>query len=104
MIGLRASIELFNHLGIAAVSQQLLRLRHHLLDRLCPHGWHSIHQDAEFAAGASQWQSGILSLGHPSRDLQADFDRLKAKGILASLRQDRHGCLASPQPTCLSTA
>ena len=91
LVGLQASLHFFNQLGVDEIAHQLLTLRRHILTALRPHGWTSIHGDAEDDAQAHTWQSGILSLQHPTRDLAKDFQQLKGQGMLSSLRQDQQG-------------
>lgn len=91
LIGMAASIDMLLDFGIEAIAQRLLDVRQDLLEKARGLGY-ELYLDDEHVP--SNHRTSIVSLTHPSRDLQAAFKRLGENKITASLRHDRAGRMA----------
>ena len=84
IMGFRAALEMLLEIGIDAVAQRLLELKHHLLSRLDAIGC-EIHGPREGDAASS------ITTFSPPGSASALFERLEAAGVVASHRKDRSG-------------
>lgn len=88
IVGMVASMRLLLDLGIDRIAARILELRAHLVGRLHELGYELYLSDEITPENA---RSGIVTVGHPTRDTKADFDRLTAAGVAASYRANRAG-------------
>ena len=88
ILGMAASLRMLLDLGIDAVAARILDLRRALLDRLRPMGFHLYVEDDLVPPDA---RSGIVTVTHPRRDINADYERLTGANITVSLRANRTG-------------
>lgn len=88
---MQASLALLLELGVESIAARLLRIRQRLLDGARSAGWQPILGELEDQPEAERWRSGILSLTHPERDLEAVHRDLTRAEVITSLRHDRTG-------------
>jgi len=86
MYGMRASLEMLKHYGLAQVESAILEARDTLQGLLREAGFLFLSPDE-----SQPLRSGILSARHPSHDAASLFSKLEAAGITASLRMTRDG-------------
>lgn len=87
-----ASMDLLLGLGIDNVAERILALRAYLLDRVRPLGYRLFIEDWDTRPGASGAErSGIVTVTHPKRDIEALASKLGEKGVHLSLRRTRDG-------------
>jgi len=91
IIGMRASLKLILDVGVDAISARLLELRKRILGSLKPHGYELYVSEVDDNPELAPWRSAIVTLTHPTKDLRALYEELKAKKILVSNRQNREG-------------
>ncbi len=91
IVAMAASLNLLLDLGIDAIGAKILELRQQLLDGVRSKGWQPMLATLEDEPEAETWRSGILSLGHPERDLEETYQLLLRQGAITSLRHDRQG-------------
>lgn len=84
--GMKASLELLEATGAAAVQANILALRDELEERLAALGF-----DFLSPRQAEPWRSGILTARHPHADSQQLFQALEKEKITSSLRRSRDG-------------
>jgi len=85
IFGMKAALEMIGGIGLDAVSARLRELKAHLVAGLRERGL-TIHGPAE-----GNWVHAITTCRDESRDLGSLFQFLRARGIVASCRQDRAG-------------
>jgi cysteine desulfurase/selenocysteine lyase len=85
LIGLHAALQMLQHVGSAAIAEQLTSLRRFLVPALQHKGYEVLAHSATAAA------SGIVSFRHDSKDLKQLYRELDAHKIVVSLREDPHG-------------
>jgi selenocysteine lyase/cysteine desulfurase len=88
--GMAAAMELLIDTGVEAIADRLLHLRAHLLDAVRPGGWRTV-LDGTVARQPANARSAIVTLTHPSADLEAAAKRLADARVTISLRKDRAG-------------
>jgi cysteine desulfurase/selenocysteine lyase len=86
LVGLRASLELLNEIGIDAISSEALRKRHWLIPALQEKGYSVLQAEAP-ATNAGP----MISFFKNDRDLKAVHETLEKNKIIASLRSNRTG-------------
>jgi cysteine desulfurase/selenocysteine lyase len=86
ILGMRAGIELIEEMGLAAISEQLIRLKTRLHERLAPLGFEFLGPPPESPAA-----SGITTVWHPRLKLESIHEDLAAQRIAVSLRHTRDG-------------
>lgn len=92
IVPMAASLRVLLDLGIESIAARLLHLRRYLVERLADKGYILYLQDWEDSDHASdRHRSGIVTVFHKEHDMQAAFARLKAAGIVPSLRRNRAG-------------
>jgi len=85
-VGMAASMRLLLDVGIDAIADRLVDLHRQLLAKLRPLGYERYLPDMPDDA-----VTAIVTVRHPSADMPATFERLRASGVTASLRHDRAG-------------
>jgi len=92
IVAMTESLRLLLDIGVEAVAARLLKLRRHLVERLSTKGYYLYLQDWEDSELASdRHRSGIVTVFHKDHDMAAAFEKLKAAGIVPSLRRNRAG-------------
>ena len=92
IVAMTESMRLLLDIGIEAVAARLLKLRRHLVEGLSAKGYYLYLQDWEDSDSAGdRHRSGIVTVFHKDHDMTAAFERLKAEGIVPSLRMNRSG-------------
>lgn len=86
ILGMRAGIELIEEMGLPAISEQLIRLKTWLHERLAPLGFEFLGPPPESPAA-----SGITTVWHPQEKLEPIQEALAAQDIAVSLRHTRDG-------------
>lgn len=86
ILGMRAGIELIEEMGLPAISQQLIRLKTRLHERLTPLGFEFLGPPPESPAA-----SGITTVWHPQLKPEPIQEGLAARRIAVSLRHTRDG-------------
>jgi selenocysteine lyase/cysteine desulfurase len=86
ILGMRAGIELIEEMGLPAISEQLIRLKTRLHERLAPLGFEFLGPPPESPAA-----SGITTVWHPQEKLEPIQEALAAQDIAVSLRHTRDG-------------
>lgn len=90
IVGMEASLRMLLALGIEAVAERILFLRHALLERIRPMGYRLYIEELD-AASDDTTRSGIVTVHRPGTDMAALAKRLEQAGIVVSLRQNRAG-------------
>jgi len=90
IVGMLASLKLIQEIGIEAISERILELRHALIDRIHPLGY-ELYLDDNNAAPNPGALSGIIAVSHPTRDVKELARKLDENGVSVSLRQNRFG-------------
>lgn len=85
-VGLVRALELILEVGVENIGRELLRKRHWLVPALLKKGYSVLHGDA-----SSEAASGIVSFFNKGQDPSPLFEKLRASGIMVSLRVDRSG-------------
>ena len=85
LVGLGASLELIQEIGIDNIARELLRKRSWLIPALQEKGCSVLHSTVDPVNA-----SGIITLDRPNTDLRALHQKLAADGIITSLRIDRN--------------
>jgi len=85
--GMGAAVELILEIGIDAVAQRLLALREHILREAAALGYTPYPDPRAAEPGAS----GIVTLAHPDKDLEAVHRACLERDIVCSLRANRAG-------------
>lgn len=92
IIGMQASMRMLLDIGIPNISKRLLELRSEILHRLRPLGYTLyLDQHDRDSRTTDETRSSILALTHPSKDLAALYESLKAQGVIVSHRLNRAG-------------
>jgi len=86
ILGMRAGIELIEEMGLPAISEQLIRLKTRLHERLAPLGFEFLGPPPDSPA-----PSGITTVWHPLLNLEPIREHLAAQRIAVSLRHTRDG-------------
>ena len=86
ILGMRAGIELIEEMGLPAISEQLIRLKTRLHERLAPLGFEFLGPPPESPAA-----SGITTVWHPRLKLEPIQEGLASRHIAVSLRHTRDG-------------
>lgn len=86
ILGMRAGIELIEEMGLPAISEQLIRLKTRLHERLAPLGFEFLGPPPNSAAASS-----ITTVWHPQLKLEPIQEGLAAQHIAVSLRHTRNG-------------
>jgi cysteine desulfurase/selenocysteine lyase len=86
LVGLIASMELAQEIGLENIAAELLRKRAGLVPALSAKGFTVLNADAK-----PENAGGIVSFFQPGKDLTALNQKLSEAGIVASLRTDRKG-------------
>ncbi len=86
ILGMRAGIELIEEMGLPAISEQLIRLKTRLHERLTPLGFEFLGPPPESPAA-----SGITTVWHPRLKLEPIQEGLASRRIAVSLRHTRDG-------------
>ncbi|MFV0414765.1 MAG: aminotransferase class V-fold PLP-dependent enzyme [Chthoniobacterales bacterium] len=84
--GMIASLKMIQAHGQDKVSEQILKVRDHLEDRLREDGYIFLSPDKN-----EPLRSGILTARHTNRPPDEEFIRLEKNGIIASLRSEKSG-------------
>jgi selenocysteine lyase/cysteine desulfurase len=84
ILGMRAGIELIEEMGLPAISEQLIRLKKRLHERLAPLGFEFLGPPPDSPAA-----SGITTVWHPRLKLEPVQEGLAAQRIAVSLRHTR---------------
>jgi selenocysteine lyase/cysteine desulfurase len=88
IIGMTAALKLLDAPGIDQIAARILKLRRELLDRILPLGF-QMYGAREGDPDSAQ--SGIITVGHPTRDLKSVAKALEDEQITVSCRQNRGG-------------
>lgn len=88
IVGMAASLRMMLDLGIEGISERILAIRTTLLERLHALGFELYVSDDITPPNA---RSGIVTVSHATRDIEADFDRLTAAKVTVSYRANRAG-------------
>ncbi len=83
VVGMNASLQLLDEIGVDAIDKRVLHLRRGLLDALQPLGFEPYVELDESNA------CGIVTFTHPMRDLKETYEMLMAHNVSASWRHDR---------------
>jgi cysteine desulfurase / selenocysteine lyase len=86
IVGLIASLELVQEIGVENIAAELLRKRNLLVPALQSKGFTVLNADAK-----SENASGIVSFFQLGKDLTTLNQKLSDAGVIASLRNDRKG-------------
>jgi selenocysteine lyase/cysteine desulfurase len=86
ILGMRAGIELIEEMGLPAISEQLIRLKTRLHERLAPLGFEFLGPPPDSPAA-----SGITTVWHRRLKLEVLQEGLATERIAASLRHTRDG-------------
>jgi len=86
LVGLHASLEMIEQVGIDNIAAELLRKRAWLVPALQEKGYAVLQ-----AAAPPENASGIVTFFRPGADMQELHARLEAAGVITSLRVDRGG-------------
>jgi len=86
IVGLIASLELVQEIGVKNIAAELLRKRTLLVPALQAKGFTVLHADAKPENG-----SGIITFFQPGKDSAPLHKKLADAGVIASLRGDRKG-------------
>lgn len=90
--GMHAALALLEDFGPSEIAARLLHLRAFFLEQVRPRGYVLCLEDWENSSAASDAaRSAIISLSHPRHDMAEAAARLKAAGVLASLRHEASG-------------
>lgn len=86
LVGLKASLDLINEIGIGNISQELLRKRRFIIERLKDLNCQILHPYSP-----PEHQSAIVTFSIQNVDIALIHRRLIESNIITSLRQDRSG-------------
>ena len=86
VVGMKASIDFLLEIGIDKIAQRILSIRSRLVSGLTELGFTLLGEN-----NTPMHQSGIITVGHPTRDIVSEHKRLLENGIVCSPRQDRQG-------------
>ena len=86
IVGLHASLQLLQRIGIDNIARDLLAKRRLLVDELTQKKYRVMHADVE-----ELHASGMVTFDRAGEDMRATHQRLKEKHIFTALRSDRHG-------------
>ena len=84
LVGMKASLELIDAIGINAIAARILELKTFFVGGLRAQGWTILEPTSESAHA-----SGITTITHPERSLAGLNRRLLDAGVVASPRSDR---------------
>jgi len=106
IMAMRASIDLLLSIGIDRVGRQILGLRARLSEMLCSLGFESLLEGWDTSPEASDAnRSGIVSVRHPKRDMQALYRSMSGAKVVVSYRRNRTGQdFIRFSPHCYNTA
>ncbi|MBV9490285.1 MAG: aminotransferase class V-fold PLP-dependent enzyme [Verrucomicrobia bacterium] len=85
LVGVRAAIRLLLEVGIERIAARITGLRAYLSEGLRQLGFYQLGPTQPANTG------GILTVGHPNRDIPKLYQALTVAGVVLSLRQDRQG-------------
>lgn len=92
IIGMAASLEFLIELDIEKIGRRILGLRRRLLDALRALGFRLYLETYDSRpSAADEERSGIVTVTHPTRDIQDLVRRLISNGAIVSLRRNRDG-------------
>ena len=86
IVGLHASLQLLQRIGIDNIARDLLAKRRLLVDELTQKKYRVMHADVE-----ELHASGMVTFDRAGEDMRATHQRLKEKHIFTALRSDRDG-------------
>ena len=86
LVGLRASMELLEEVGVEAIGREALRKRAWLVPALQEKGWTVLHADAPV-----ENQGGMIAFHREGEDMAKRHAELEKAGFHTSLRGDRAG-------------